>query len=157
MQVIYNLFRQKLTTELLPQAQEKGVGIIVRLPLASGILSGKFSSSTHFSDQDHRNFNREGAHFNVGETFAGVPYETGLQLVNEMKSLVPDGMDMANFAQRWILDHEAVSTIIPGASRPEQAVRNAAISSLPALPEATHRELVAFYQDKIAHHVRGAY
>ena len=157
LQVIYNLFRQKLTTELLPQAQEKGVGIIVRLPLASGILSGKFSSNTHFSDQDHRNFNRDGAHFNVGETFAGVPYETGLQLVNEMKELIPDGMDMANAAQRWILDHDAVSAIIPGASRPEQAVRNAAISSLPSLSEATHRELVAFYQDKIAHHVRGAY
>jgi len=157
LQVIYNLFRQKLTTELLPQAQEKGVGIIVRLPLASGILSGKFSASTQFSDKDHRNFNRDGAHFNVGETFAGVPYEVGLQLVNDMKTFLPEGMDMANFAQRWILDHEAVSTIIPGASRPEQAVRNAAISSLPSLSEATHRELVAFYNDKIAQHVRGAY
>ena len=157
LQVIYNLFRQKPTTELLPYAQEKGVGIIVRLPLASGILSGKFSTNTHFSSQDHRNFNKDGAHFNVGETFAGVPYETGLQLVNGLKEFAPSGMDMADFAQRWILDHDAVSTIIPGASRPEQAVRNAALSALPPLPEATHRELVAFYQHSIAQHVRGAY
>ncbi|WP_319531524.1 aldo/keto reductase [uncultured Cohaesibacter sp.] len=157
LQVIYNLFRQKLTTELLPEAQAKGVGIIVRLPLASGILSGKFSAGTTFAEDDHRNYNRDGQAFNVGETFAGVPFETGLQLVEELKSMMPEGMSMAEAAQRWILDHEAVSTIIPGASKPEQAARNAAISSLPSLPDNLHRELITFYEDKIAQHVRGAY
>ena len=157
LQVIYNLFRQKLTTELLPEAQAKGVGIIVRLPLASGILSGKFSPHTVFADNDHRNFNRDGQLFNVGETFAGVPYEKGLELVHELKEFLPEGMDMADFAQRWILDHEAVSTIIPGASKPGQIDRNAAISAMPALPESLHRELTTFYEDRIAAHVRGAY
>ncbi|SNY90573.1 Predicted oxidoreductase [Cohaesibacter sp. ES.047] len=157
LQVIYNLFRQKLTKELLPEAQAKGVGIIVRLPLASGILSGKFSAATTFAENDHRNFNRDGQAFNVGETFAGVPFEIGLQLVDELKGLIPEGMSMAEAAQRWILDHEAISTIIPGASKPEQAGRNAAISSLPPLSENLHRELTTFYEDKIAQHVRGAY
>lgn len=157
LQVIYNLFRQKLTRELLPQAKDKGVGIIVRLPLASGILSGKFSAGTVFDEKDHRNFNRDGQHFNVGETFAGVPFETGIKLVAELKEMLPEGMDMAQMAQRWILDHEAVSTIIPGASKAQQIERNAAISALPPLPEALHRELVAFYDEKIAQHVRGAY
>ncbi|PLW76296.1 aldo/keto reductase [Cohaesibacter celericrescens] len=157
LQVIYNLFRQKLTTQLLPKAKEKGVGIIVRLPLASGILSGKFSSGTVFAENDHRNFNRDGQAFNVGETFAGVPFETGLQLVNDLKEMLPEGMELADFAQRWILDHDAISTIIPGASKPQQIDRNAAISALPPLSDATHRELATFYEEKIAQHVRGAY
>ena len=157
LQVIYNLFRQKLTKELLPQAKEKGVGIIVRLPLASGILSGKFSAGTVFDAADHRNFNKDGQHFNVGETFAGVPFETGLRLVAEMKTMLPKDMDMAEAAQRWILDHEAVSTIIPGASKPQQIERNAAISALPPLPDTLHRMLAAYYEESIAKHVRGAY
>ncbi|WP_316858323.1 aldo/keto reductase [uncultured Cohaesibacter sp.] len=157
LQVIYNIFRQKLTTQLLPQAQEKGVGIIVRLPLASGMLSGKFTAQTTFAEDDHRNFNRDGQCFNVGETFAGLPYEKGLELVEELKSMLPEGVSMADMAQRWILDHEAVSTIIPGASRPDQIGRNAKISDLPALSDDLHKALITFYEEKVAAHVRGAY
>ena len=157
LQVIYNLFRQKLTEELLPQAKAKGVGIIVRLPLASGILSGKFSTGTVFADNDHRNYNRDGQHFNVGETFAGIPFETGIYLVKELKERLPEGMNMAQMAQRWILDHDAVSTIIPGASKPHQIERNAAISALPPLSDQLHRELAAFYEEEVAQHIRGAY
>ncbi|WP_119306578.1 aldo/keto reductase [Cohaesibacter haloalkalitolerans] len=157
LQVIYNIFRQKLTDELLPQAKAKGVGIIVRLPLASGILSGKFTVDTKFAENDHRNFNRDGQFFNVGETFAGLPYEKGLELVEELKAMLPEGMSMADMAQRWILDHDAVSTIIPGASRPEQIGRNAVISDLSPLPQQLHDDLISFYQEKVAQHVRGAY
>ena len=157
LQVIYNIFRQKLTEELLPQAKAKGVGIIVRLPLASGMLSGKFSADTKFAENDHRNFNRDGQCFNVGETFAGLPYEKGLELVEELKGMLPEGMSMADMAQRWILDHDAVSTIIPGASRPDQIGRNAVISDLAPLPQQLHDDLIAFYKEKVAQHVRGAY
>lgn len=102
--------------ELLPRAHERGVGIIVRLPLASGLLSGKFTAETTFSDTDHRNYNRDGAAFNVGETFAGLTLSKGAGLPGRLKPLVPAGMTMAQMAMRWILDHEAVSVIIPGAS-----------------------------------------
>ena len=157
LQVIYNLFRQKLTGDLLPQAKKKGVGLIIRLPLASGILSGKFSAGTVFADNDHRNFNRDGQRFNVGETFAGIPFDVGLHLVAELKERLPEGMQLDQFAQRWILDHDAVTTIIPGASKPHQAERNAAISALPPLSEAMHRELRTFYVQKVAQHIRGPY
>ena len=157
LQVIYNIFRQKLTEELLPQAKAKGVGIIVRLPLASGLLSGKFSANTKFAENDHRNFNRDGQCFNVGETFAGLPYEKGLELVEELRAMLPEGISMADMAQRWILDHDAVSTIIPGASRPDQIGRNAAISDLTPLSEQLHTDLISFYKEKVAQHVRGAY
>ncbi|MDV7142889.1 aldo/keto reductase [Tropicimonas sp. TH_r6] len=157
LQVIFNLFRQKLVTELLPQAQAKGVGIIVRLPLASGLLSGRYTRDTVFAETDHRNFNRDGEMFNVGETFAGLPFETGLELVETLKGMLPEGMTVAKLAQRWILDHPAVSTIIPGASAPDQIVRNAAASDFEPLPKALHAELTAFYEAEIKGHIRGAY
>lgn len=157
LQVIFNLFRQKLVTELFPQAEAKGVGIIVRLPLASGLLSGRYSAETVFAEGDHRNYNRDGAAFNVGETFAGLPYETGLALVERLRGMLPEGMTMAKLAQRWILDHPAVSTIIPGASRPDQIARNAVASDLEPLPEALHAELTAFYETEVKEHIRGAY
>lgn len=157
LQVIFNLFRQKLTTELLPQAKDAGVSIIVRLPLASGLLAGKFTTETTFTEGDHRNYNRDGQAFSVGETFAGLPFEIGVGLANEIRDLLPDSMTMAQAAQRWILDHDAVTTIITGASSVEQIVDNAAVSGLPPLGEDLHAKLSAFYRSNVEQHIRGAY
>jgi aryl-alcohol dehydrogenase-like predicted oxidoreductase len=157
LQVIFNLFRQKLVTDLLPDAQRKGIGIIVRLPLASGLLSGKFTADTVFADTDHRNFNRDGAAFNVGETFAGIPFETGVALVDGLKDSLPEGLSFADMANRWILDHPAVSTIIPGASAPGQVVRNARASGLPPLGDGYHAMLSTYYHDSVKQHIRGPY
>jgi len=157
LQVIFNLFRQKLATELLPQAQAKGVGIIVRLPLASGLLSGKFTKQSNFLASDHRNYNRNGECFNVGETFAGLPFELGVALTDQLSLLRPKELSMAEMSLRWILDHPAVSTIIPGASSPEQSHANAAISALPSLTQQQHHVLLAFYNDKVKQHIRGSY
>jgi aryl-alcohol dehydrogenase-like predicted oxidoreductase len=157
LQVIFNIFRQKPANELLPKALEKGVGIIVRLPLASGLLSGHYSNSTVFKPDDHRNFNRDGQYFNVGETFAGLPFEKGVELADHLKGWAPEGMSMAQMAQRWILDHESVSVVIPGASSPAQARANATISKLPALSPELHRKLAEFYRSQVHEHIRGSY
>ncbi|MBC3764557.1 aldo/keto reductase [Neptunicella marina] len=157
LQVIFNIFRQKLVNELLPKAQQKGVGIIVRLPLASGLLSGKFKTGTTFSTTDHRNFNQNGECFNVGETFAGLPFAKGVELADELKGLLPQDISMAQASLRWILDHPAVTTIIPGASSVKQVADNAAIADLAPLPESTHQQLAAFYQHKVQSHIRGPY
>jgi len=157
LQVIFNLFRQKLVGELLPQAKARGVGLIVRLPLASGLLTGKFTKDTRFPETDHRNFNRDGACFNVGETFAGLPFERGVELVDQLEAFRPDGWSMVQMALRWILDHDAVSVVIPGASSPKQVVGNAAISALDPLPEALHRALAEFYTSRVHDQVRGPY
>ena len=157
LQVIFNPFRLKLATELLPQAKEKGVGIIVRLPLASGLLSGKFTKTTAFAETDHRNYNRDGRHFNVGETFAGLPFEKGVELADALKEFVPPNMTMARMTLRWILDHDAVSVIIPGASSPGQATGNAVAAGLEKLPPGLHAELAEFYQEYVRQHIRGPY
>jgi len=157
LQVIFNIFRQKLITELLPQAKAKGTGIIVRLPLASGLLSGKFTKDTTFPGNDQRNFNRDGQMFNVGETFAGLPFEKGVELSDKIKEYVPEGMTMAQMAMRWILDHEAVSVVIPGASKVEQARQNAAASELSPLPDSLHQTLSELYEDQVKEHIRGRY
>ncbi len=157
LQVIFNIYRQKLVSELFDKAQEKGVSIIARVPLASGLLSGKMTKNTTFDSTDHRNFNRDGAAFNVGETFAGLPFEKGVELTEELMAMKPDGMSMSQMALRWILDHDAVSVVIPGASRPDQVVSNAAISSLPHLSADLHEKLRTFYEQKVAQHIRGPY
>ena len=157
LQVIYNVFRQKLTNELLPQAAKKGVGIIVRLPLASGLLSGKFRKDTKFDKEDHRHFNKDGQIFNVGETFAGLPYDKGVELVDALKEKAPDGMSILQMSLRWILDHPEVTTIIPGASRVEHVMSNAAASSLPSLSPTLLEDLSDFYREEIHEHVRGTY
>lgn len=157
LQVIYNLFRQKLTQELLPQAHEKGVGIIVRLPLASGLLTGKFTQDTQFNENDHRHYNRDGAIFNVGETFAGIPFERGVKLSNDLKAFCPEGFSMVDLALRWILDHQEVTTIIPGASSTKQVIGNVKASELPSLPDALMQELVDFYYESVHEHIRGDY
>lgn len=157
LQIIFNIFRQKPLDELLPTAKEKGIGIIVRLPLASGMLSGKFTADTQFAESDHRNYNRNGDAFSVGETFAGIPFAKGLELVQELEQIKPQDYSMVQLAIRWLLDQDAVSTIIPGASSPGQVLANTACSELPPLSEEVHERLRRFYQNKVAQHIRGAY
>jgi aryl-alcohol dehydrogenase-like predicted oxidoreductase len=157
LQIIFNIFRQKPIHELFTQAKEKGVAIIVRLPLASGLLAGKFSKETHFAADDHRNYNQNGEKFNVGETFAGLPFEKGVELADEIKPLVPPEMSMAEFAIRWILDFDAVTTVIPGASRASQTLSNARPSDLPPLPAEKHNRLRDVYEKDVKAHIRGAY
>jgi aryl-alcohol dehydrogenase-like predicted oxidoreductase len=134
-QIILNCFRLKPLEQVLPAAQAAGVGIIARVPLASGMLSGRFDESTTFAANDHRNFNRRGEAFDVGETFSGVPYETGLAAVRELRELLDDGMSLAQFALRWVIDQPGVSTVIPGASSVEQVAQNASVAELAPLRE----------------------
>jgi aryl-alcohol dehydrogenase-like predicted oxidoreductase len=157
LQIIFNLFRQKPITTLFPEALARGIAIIVRLPLASGALSGKLTRQTHFAENDHRNYNRDGQKFNVGETFAGLPFEAAVDLAGALKPLVPEGQTLARMAQRWILDHEAVSVVITGASRPSQAVENARVSDLPPLRRPLHEQLEAFYKSRVERQIRGPY
>jgi aryl-alcohol dehydrogenase-like predicted oxidoreductase len=157
LQIIFNIFRQKPADMVFATAQAKNVAIIVRLPLASGLLSGKMGKDTQFAPQDHRTYNRDGAAFNVGETFAGLPFETGVELADALKAHVPPGQTLAEMALRWCLDFPAVTTIIPGASRPDQARTNARASDLPPLPSELHDALRAFYRERVADHIRGPY
>ena len=124
--------------------------MIVRVPLASGLLTGKFNRETSFAADDHRTFNRHGERFDMGETFAGVDFERGLEVVEELKPLVPDDAALAQLALRWILGFEAVSTVIPGAKTPEQARANAAAADLPPLPEDSLRTIAELYRERIA-------
>jgi aryl-alcohol dehydrogenase-like predicted oxidoreductase len=144
-QVIFNLFRRRPAELLFEQAKKKNVGIIVRVPLASGLLSGKMSAATQFGAEDHRTFNRDGAAFDKGETFSGVDFATGLKAVEELKSVF--GTDLAAWALRWILSFDAVSTVIPGASRPEQVAMNVAATKLPA-PNGRQRKAALDIYDK---------
>lgn len=157
LQVIFNVFRQKPAEELFPKAMERGVGIIVRLPLASGLLTGKLKRDSVFPEEDHRNFNRDGQAFNVGETFAGLGLEKGVELSEKVGEHLPEGLTMAQMAIRWILDHEAVSAVIPGASSPNQAIGNAGVSDLPPLPRSLHETLAGIYRQDVREHVRGPY
>jgi aryl-alcohol dehydrogenase-like predicted oxidoreductase len=144
-QIIFNAFRHKPAREVLPAAARAGVGIIARVPLASGLLSGRYDEHTVFGPDDHRAYNRHGEAFDVGETFSGVDYDTGLAAVRRLTPLVPDGATTAQFALRWILDHPEVSTVIPGARNAEQGAANAAAAALPPLPESAHAEVSAVY------------
>jgi aryl-alcohol dehydrogenase-like predicted oxidoreductase len=155
LQIIFNLFRQDAATELLPQAQAADVGIIVRLPLASGLLSGKYGKSQKFAPEDHRNFNRDGAAFSVGETFSGIPFETGVDLVKQLETLNTTGWPLSQLALRWLLDHPAVSTIIAGVSRPPQLDDNVAATARPALTGALTGKLAEFYSGMVRPTVRG--
>jgi aryl-alcohol dehydrogenase-like predicted oxidoreductase len=148
-QIIFNAFRQRPTELFFEQAQKKNVGVIVRVPLASGLLTGKFSSNSTFTSGDHRNFNRNGEHFDKGETFSGIDYETGLKSVEELKAIFPNDNNLAPMALRWILQHEAVSTIIPGASRPEQVLANVEALNYPNLSEEQLSKIDAIYEKNI--------
>jgi aryl-alcohol dehydrogenase-like predicted oxidoreductase len=149
-QIIYNMFRQRPSERFLAAALERNVGVIARVPLASGLLTGKFNRNTQFSATDHRNFNRHGESFDVGETFAGVDYETALDVVEELRALVPAGTTMAQMALRWILMNDGVSTVIPGAKTPDQARANAAAAALPDLPASTIDRIATLYRERIA-------
>lgn len=148
-QIIFNAFRQRPAELFFEQAQKKNVGIIVRVPLASGLLTGKFSSNSTFTEGDHRNFNRNGEKFDKGETFSGIDYETGLEAVNELKTIFPNDNNLAPMALRWILQHEAVSTIIPGASNPEQVSANLESLNYPDLSEEQLFNINAVYDKYI--------
>lgn len=149
LQIIFNLFRQNAIGDLFPLADENDVGIIVRLPLASGVLAGKMSRDQTFAESDHRHYNRNGEAFSQGETFSGVPFEQALEFVEEIRPLVPPAMSMAQMAMRWILDFPAVSTVIAGASRPDQVAENARVSELEPLTEELHAKLASLYREKI--------
>jgi aryl-alcohol dehydrogenase-like predicted oxidoreductase len=154
-QIIFNIFRLKPAELFFAAAHARNVGIIVRVPLASGMLTGKFTRETQFSANDHRNYNRHGESFDQGETFSGVDYETGLQAVEELRPLVPAGMTVAQFALRWILMFPEVTTVIAGAKNPQQAADNAQASDFPPLDEATMRKVQAIYDDSIRQQVQG--
>jgi len=149
-QIIFNAFRQRPAEVFLGKAAEHDVGVIARVPLASGLLTGKFDHSSRFAADDHRAYNRHGEAFDVGETFSGVEFNTGLEAVEELRPLVPEGATLAQLALRWILDFEAVSTVIPGAKTQEQARANAAAAGLPPLPEETHAVVADVYRRRIA-------
>ena len=148
-QIILNAFRLKPLDEVLPAAVAAGVGIIARVPLASGLLSGKYSASTTFAADDHRNYNRKGAAFDVGETFSGVDFETGLAAVAELTAALPEGVELPTAALRWISEQPGVSTVIPGARHPGQAKSNAAAGRSPALPESFSAAVRRVYDDKL--------
>ncbi len=144
-QIIFNVFRQRPADEFFPLAEERDVGVIVRVPLASGLLSGKMTAGREFPPDDHRNFNREGESFDRGETFSGVPFEKGLEAAEELKLLVPEGYTLAQLALRWILMHPAVSCAIPGARRTAQVEDNLAAAGMPPLDEETMDRIREIY------------
>ena len=152
-QIILNIFRRKPLDAVLPAAAEAGVGIIARVPLASGLLSGKYDLSTQFAASDHRSFNRHGESFDVGETFAGVPYEVGVAAAQDVAALTPEGATTAQLALRWIIDQPGVSVVIPGARNAAQAQGNAAAAALAPLPTSTLDTLQAIYDSQVAEHV----
>lgn len=155
LQVIFNLFRQDYITEVFPAAQKNNVGIIVRLPLASGLLSGKWTRETKFAPTDHRNFNANGEKFNVGETFSGLPFEKGIELADQLKQLVPAGIPLSQFALRWILDQPAVSTIIAGVTRPDQLRANVDATKRERIEPELAEKLNGWYQEKVRPEIRG--
>ncbi|CZT35534.1 aldo/keto reductase [Rhizobium sp. 9140] len=152
-QIIYNLFRQRPDHLFFQEARRKNIAVIARVPLASGLLSGKITADTAFASDDHRNFNRNGDAFDVGETFAGVPFEVGLQAVEEVRKLVPQGATMAAFALRWILMSDAVTVVIPGARNAEQARANAGAADLAPLSNDVMSASREIYKNLIAPHV----
>jgi aryl-alcohol dehydrogenase-like predicted oxidoreductase len=154
-QIIFNIFRQKPAEEFFPLAEERNVGILARVPLASGLLSGKMTADRAFTEDDHRNFNREGQAFDRGETFSGVDFEAGLQAAEELKKLVPEGHTLAQFALRWILMYPAVSCAIPGGKNPSQVEDNVAAAEMPPLSDETMeraREIYDSYVRDEVHH-----
>jgi aryl-alcohol dehydrogenase-like predicted oxidoreductase len=157
LQIIFNILRRKPIDALFARAKARGVALLVRLPLASGLLAGKFTKATRFPESDHRNYNRDGASFNVGETFAGIPFERGVEIADALKRLVPDGFTMAGLALRWCLDFDSVSAIIPGAKNPAQARANAHASDLAPLSGELHARLAEFYLREVHAHIRGPY
>jgi aryl-alcohol dehydrogenase-like predicted oxidoreductase len=152
-QIIFNIFRQRPAEEFFPLAEERNIGILARVPLASGLLSGKMSADRAFAEDDHRNFNRDGEAFDRGETFSGVDFETGLGAAEELKELVPDGHTLAQFALRWILMHPAVSCAIPGGKNPSQVEDNVAAAGMTPLSDETMQRAREVYDEYVREEV----
>jgi aryl-alcohol dehydrogenase-like predicted oxidoreductase len=152
-QIIFNIFRQRPREDFFAEAERQGVGILARLPLSSGMLSGKLTAASTFSPDDHRSFNRDGAAFDKGETFSGLDYNIGLEAVERLRGLVPPGTTMAQLALRWILMFPAVTCAIPGAKRPDQVEENVAAASLPPISPETMAAIEAVYDDLVRPHV----
>ena len=153
-QIIFNAFRLKPTLEFFAAAQARNVGILARVPLASGLLTGKITASSSFAPDDHRAFNREGASFDKGETFSGVPFDVGLEAVEALRALVPAGWTLAQFALRWIGMFEAVTSSIPGAKNPAQVEANTIAADLPELSHENMRTVEAIYNTHVKEHVQ---
>jgi aryl-alcohol dehydrogenase-like predicted oxidoreductase len=153
-QIIYNIFRQRPAELLFKETERRQVGVLARVPLASGMLTGKMKRDSQFAADDHRNFNRHGEAFDRGETFAGVPFEVGLDAVEELRRLVPANMTMATFALRWILMNQAVTCVIPGGKRPAQVDENVIAGSLPPLSDAAMQRVRQIYDERIRPHVQ---
>jgi len=152
-QIICNIFRRKPLEQVLPAAAAAGVAIIARVPLASGLLSGKYDEQTRFAPEDHRSYNRHGAAFDVGETFSGVPFDVGVAAAREVAALTPVGATTAQLALRWLVDRPQVSVVIPGARNPQQAMANAAAADLDPLSEQVEAALAGIYDRRIRPHV----
>lgn len=148
-QIIFNIFRQRPAELFFQEAKKRKVGILARVPLASGLLTGKMKPSTRFDPEDHRNFNRYGESFDRGETFSGVDYETGLKAVADLEALLPEGTGLVELALRWILMFDAVSCAIPGAKRPSQVQENVQSADLPPIPDETMKKIRAIYDQQI--------
>jgi aryl-alcohol dehydrogenase-like predicted oxidoreductase len=156
-QIIFNMLRLKPADAFFPEAHARNVGILARVPLASGLLTGKLTRDSAFAADDHRAFNRDGAAFDKGETFSGVPYEVGLEAVERLRPLVPAGATLAQLALRWILEFDAVSCVIPGAKTPAQARDNAAAADLSALSPAAMDAVRAVYDELVRGHVHASW
>jgi aryl-alcohol dehydrogenase-like predicted oxidoreductase len=152
-QIIFNIFRQRPEADFFPEAKRRGVGILARVPLASGLLTGKMKRTTTFAPDDHRTFNREGKAFDKGETFSGVDFETGLKAVEELRGLVPSGVTLAQMALKWILMHDAVTCAIPGAKRPGQAEDNIRAVNVAPLSGSVMEKIKAIYDRSIREQV----
>ncbi|BEU02156.1 oxidoreductase [Agarivorans sp. OAG1] len=155
LQIIINLFRQDAVAEVLDLAQAQQVGIIARLPYASGLLSGAVTAHRQFAETDHRHYNRDGAAFHVGETFAGLPLDKALNLLEQLKALLPENLAIAECAIRWLLDHPQITSVITGASKPEQIQQNTHYSGQTSLSKDLHAKLADFYQQEVSPWVRG--
>jgi aryl-alcohol dehydrogenase-like predicted oxidoreductase len=152
-QIIFNMFRLRPADEFFPEARQRQVGVLARVPLASGLLTGKLTRASTFAQDDHRRFNRNGEEFDKGETFSGVPFEVGLAAVDELRRLAPSGVPLAQLALRWILMFDAVACAIPGARTADQARANAAAADLPALDGRTMAAIESVYDRRIREHV----
>jgi len=156
LQIIFNLFRQHLAADFFEKAQQQGTALIARVPLASGLLTGKLTAQTIFSESDHRNYNANGDAFNVGETFSGIAFNKGVALADGLKAILPEG-DMAQQSIKWILQHPAITTVIPGASKVAQVHSNVAASGLSDFDGATMQALTDYYAQSIQPEIRGVY
>jgi aryl-alcohol dehydrogenase-like predicted oxidoreductase len=157
LQVIFNIFRQKAVAELLPQAKGNGVGLLARVPLASGLLTGKFTKQATFEADDHRNFNKNGEHFNVGETFAGLEFSKGVELSEQLNWIADGRGNMTRAALRWILDHEEITTVIPGFKTVKQVEDNLKATEVASFSETEMKKLTDFYHQEIHPNIRGVY